>query len=92
MAKGDDVTTEDLRENLIELRKDFKELLGTVERLAAAQASGVSSQVHEGLRAYADKGEEMFGMVQVVIDALCLLACHADRAGPRLHYRTPDPP
>lgn len=64
MAKGDDVTTEDLRENLIELRKDFKDLLTTVERLAAAQAGGVSGHVREGLRAYADRGEEMFGVAR----------------------------
>jgi ElaB/YqjD/DUF883 family membrane-anchored ribosome-binding protein len=64
MAKADDVTTEDLRENLTELRKDFKELLGTVERLAAAQAGGVSSHVREGLRSYADRGEEMFGVAR----------------------------
>lgn len=60
MTKADDVSTEDLRDNLIELRKDFKELLNTVERLAATQADGVSRQVRDGLKTYADKGEEMF--------------------------------
>jgi ElaB/YqjD/DUF883 family membrane-anchored ribosome-binding protein len=64
MAKGEDISTEDLRENLIELRKDFKELLTTVERLAAAQAGSVSGQVREGLRTYADKGEEVFGLAR----------------------------
>jgi Bacterial protein of unknown function (DUF883). len=64
MAKADEVSTEDLRENFLELRKDFKDLLTTVERLAAAQADGVSSQVREGLRGYTDKGEEMFGLAR----------------------------
>lgn len=57
----DDATTEDLRQNLVELRSDFKELLSTVEKLAAAQAAGVSSQVREGLRTYMDKSEEALG-------------------------------
>lgn len=61
MTKADDISTEDLRENLVELRKDFKALLNTVERLAAAQAEGVSSQVREGLKSYADKGEALYG-------------------------------
>lgn len=75
MAKADDISTEDLRENLVELRRDFKELLTTVERLAAAQADGVSSHLREGLRDYADKGEEMFGLARE----------HAERAYEDLH-------
>jgi ElaB/YqjD/DUF883 family membrane-anchored ribosome-binding protein len=58
---SDDATTEDLRENLVELRKDFKELLSTVEKLAATQATNVSDHLHDGLRTYIDKGEEVFG-------------------------------
>jgi ElaB/YqjD/DUF883 family membrane-anchored ribosome-binding protein len=61
MAKADDISTEDLRENLLELRRDFKELLNTVERLAAAQAEDVSGHLREGLRTYADRGEEALG-------------------------------
>lgn len=57
----DEATTEDLRENLIELRKDFKDLITTVERLAASQAEGVSSQLRDGLRTYVDKGEDVLG-------------------------------
>lgn len=75
MAKAEDISTEDLRENLVELRRDFKELLTTVERLAAAQAAGVSDQVREGLQGYADKGEEMFGLARE----------HAERAYDDLH-------
>lgn len=75
MAKAEDISTEDLRENLVELRRDFKELLTTVERLAAAQAAVVSDQVREGLQGYADKGEEMFGLARE----------HAERAYDDLH-------
>lgn len=58
---SEDATTEDLRENLIELRKDFKDLLSTVEKLAASQADNVQGHLREGLRTYMDKGEEAFG-------------------------------
>ena len=75
MAKADEISTEDLRENLVELRKDFKELLTTVERLAAAQAGDVSSHLREGLQGYAEKGEEMFGLARE----------HAERAYEDLH-------
>jgi ElaB/YqjD/DUF883 family membrane-anchored ribosome-binding protein len=61
MSKADDISTEDLRENLIELRKDFKALLSTVERLAASQSEEVTSQIRDGLKTYAEKGEAIFG-------------------------------
>lgn len=61
MAKADEPSVDDLRENLVELRKDFKTLLTTVERLAESQAQDVTNQLREGLKAYADKGEALYG-------------------------------
>lgn len=61
MTKADEPSVEDLRDNLVELRKDFKALLTTVERLAESQAQDVSNQVREGLKTYADKGEALYG-------------------------------
>jgi ElaB/YqjD/DUF883 family membrane-anchored ribosome-binding protein len=61
---ADDLSAEELREHINELRKDFKDLLGTVEKLAKAQADGVSKQVHEGLRSYIGKGEDAFDTVR----------------------------
>lgn len=61
MAKTDDVTTDDLRDNVVELRKDLKQLMTTVERLALAQAGGVSNKLRDEWRTYADKGEEVLG-------------------------------
>ena len=61
---ADDATTEELRENLAELRKDFKELISTVERLAASQADGAASHLRDGLRNYTDRGEELLGQAR----------------------------
>ena len=61
---ADDLSAEELREHINELRKDFKDLLGTVEKLTKAQADGVSRQVHDGLRNYIDKGEDAFDVVR----------------------------
>lgn len=60
----DDASTEDLKENLAELRSDFKALMTTVERLAAAQAEGISSHLRENLRTYVGKGEEALGQAR----------------------------
>ncbi len=61
---ADDASAEELREHINDLRKDFKELLGTVEKLASAQAEGVSNQLRDGLRSYVGRGEDALDTVR----------------------------
>ena len=61
---SDDASVDELRENILELRKDFKDLLGTVEKLAVGRAEGVSDRLRDGVGAYVDKGEEVFGQAR----------------------------
>jgi ElaB/YqjD/DUF883 family membrane-anchored ribosome-binding protein len=61
---SDEATAEELRENIAELRKDFKDLLTTVERLAVAQADGVATHLREGLHDYVERGEEALDHVR----------------------------
>ncbi len=60
----DDASAEELREHINDLRKDFKDLLGTVEKLAANQAAGVTDHVRDGLRSYVGKGEDALDTVR----------------------------
>lgn len=61
---SDEATAEELRENIAELRKDFKDLLTTVERLAVTQADGVATHLREGLHDYVERGEEALDQVR----------------------------
>jgi ElaB/YqjD/DUF883 family membrane-anchored ribosome-binding protein len=60
----DDATAEELRDQLVELRKDFKDLLSTVEKLAKTQADGVGSHLRDGLHDYMERGEEVLGQAR----------------------------
>ncbi len=55
----DEASADELRENIAELRNDFKDLLSTVEKLAVAQAGGVATHLREGLHDYVERGEEV---------------------------------
>lgn len=61
---SDDASAEELREHISDLRKDFRELLGTVEKLASSQAAGVSEHLRDGLRNYVGKGEDALDTVR----------------------------
>jgi ElaB/YqjD/DUF883 family membrane-anchored ribosome-binding protein len=54
----DDATADELRDQLVELRNDFKDLLTTVEKLAKNQADGVATHLRDGLHDYVERGEE----------------------------------
>lgn len=55
---SDDATADELREQLTELRNDFNDLIGTVEKLAKNQADGVATHLRGGLHDYVERGEE----------------------------------
>jgi ElaB/YqjD/DUF883 family membrane-anchored ribosome-binding protein len=61
---SDDASAEELREQLMDLRNDFKDLMGTVEKLAKNQADGVASHLRDGLQDYVERGEEVLGQAR----------------------------